>query len=86
MLFIYGKPNCEYCSLSTLFLNSRNIGYEYIDITKDEKALHFVKHEMQRRTVPFIMDTSLEGSSSIIGGYEELLKRYQYNDPDELFD
>lgn len=86
MLFIYGKPNCPYCTLALEYIQKLNLNHQYIDISQDEKALHFVKHEMNRKTVPFIVDSSLEGTSSIVGGYDDLLRKYKYHDPDELFD
>ena len=41
---IYSKPNCKACNFTKKFINDNGIEAEFIDVTKDEEALSYVKN------------------------------------------
>jgi glutaredoxin len=38
MYTVYGKPSCPACDSSKKLLESRNINYKYVDVTKEPSA------------------------------------------------
>ena len=43
MIKVYSKPNCMACNFTKNFINDNGIEAEFIDVTKDEEALSYVK-------------------------------------------
>lgn len=39
MVVIYSTPTCIYCNTLKEYLNSKNIGFKEVDVSKDEKEL-----------------------------------------------
>jgi glutaredoxin len=66
---IYGAPNCRHCENAKKLCENKGLVYEYVDISKDEKARNFIINELNLRQVPqcFI-------NRRHIGGYTELVK------------
>lgn len=40
---VYSKPSCVQCNLTKDLLDSRGMNYKTVDVSKDAKALEFVK-------------------------------------------
>lgn len=40
---VYSKPSCVQCNLTKDLLDSRGVNYKTVDVSKDDKALKFVK-------------------------------------------
>lgn len=38
MFVVYGKPNCINCDKAKAMLNSAGFEFDYVDVTKDQKA------------------------------------------------
>lgn len=66
MYIIYGKPGCVNCEKSKMFLEMKNIPFEYKDVHSDEEALAFVVKE-GFKAVPIIFD-----GEEYVGGYNDL--------------
>ena len=43
MIKIYTKPNCMACNFTKNFINDNGITAEFIDVTKDEQVLSYIK-------------------------------------------
>ena len=43
MIKVYTKPNCHQCNFTKNFINDNGIEAEFIDVTKDEQALSYIK-------------------------------------------
>ena len=43
MIKVYSKPNCMACNFTKNFITDNGIEAEFIDVTKDEEALAYVK-------------------------------------------
>ena len=43
MIKVYTKPNCVACNFTKNFILNNGIEAEFIDVTKDEEALTYVK-------------------------------------------
>lgn len=63
---IYGKKNCPQCEQAKALLESKSLGYEYIDLGSNIEAMQEAKAKGWR-SVPQI---SIDGEW--IGGYNEL--------------
>jgi len=66
---IYGKPNCPYCVKAKDLAETKNIAYEYIDLTENPDILKEMK-EAGHKSVPIIY----EETEGLIGGFVELYK------------
>ncbi|MEW8506029.1 MAG: glutaredoxin 3 [Candidatus Thiodiazotropha sp.] len=64
---IYTRPNCPYCSHAKALLDSRQIAYKELDVTKDPDLLT----EMLRRTGGRTFPQIVIGERSV-GGYDDL--------------
>ena len=53
MIKIYTKPNCMACNFTKNFINDNGIEAEFIDVTKDEQALSYVK-ELGYNAMPVV--------------------------------
>lgn len=63
---IYGKPQCPNCDIAKNLLKSRNIGFDYKDISKSQEDFNFLKN-LGAKSVPMVF---IEGQ--LIGGLNEL--------------
>ena len=43
MIKVFTKPNCHQCTFTKNFINDNGIEAEFIDVTKDEQALSYIK-------------------------------------------
>lgn len=68
MLTLYTSPECSRCHLAKQWLDTHEIRYEVVDVTKNNNALNFIK-EQGHRTVPQIY---LGNEVLVEGGYEGL--------------
>ena len=66
---VYSTPNCPYCIRAKSLLQSKNLSFEEIDVSKDKNSLQKMVKLSGLRSVPqiFINDQS-------IGGYDDLAK------------
>lgn len=69
---VYGKPNCAGCDQAKALLESKGIGYEYVDVMRTPSAQALFR-ENGFRSVPQIF---LNGSH-IEGGFEGLKKKLE---------
>jgi glutaredoxin len=67
MIKVYGKPQCPFCDQAKALLESRDVAYEYIDITQVPDARQMLV-EAGFRSVPQIY----RGTTHIPGGYQGL--------------
>jgi len=63
---IYGKPQCPNCDIAKNLLKSKNIDFDYKDISKSPDDLNFLKN-LGAKSVPMVF---IEGQ--LIGGLNEL--------------
>ena len=54
MITVYSKPSCVQCTATTRELDRKGISYDYIDITKDVKAMAAVA-ELGYRQAPVVV-------------------------------
>lgn len=54
MITVYSKPACVQCTATTRELDRKGISYEYIDLTKDMKAMATVG-ELGYRQAPVVV-------------------------------
>ena len=43
MITVFTKPNCMACNFTKKFIQNNEITAEFIDVTKDENALSYIK-------------------------------------------
>ena len=53
MIKVYTKPNCKACNFTKKFINDNGIEAEFIDVTKDENALSYIKN-LGYNTMPVV--------------------------------
>lgn len=65
-LIVYGRaqPYCKFCEQAKNTLNSRNIPFEFIDITKDQEAYDFITEQGLRSVPQLFLDGVWIGNSS----------------------
>ncbi|HEX2926810.1 MAG TPA: glutaredoxin domain-containing protein [Ruminiclostridium sp.] len=51
---VYSTPTCPYCSMAMKYLDSKNIGYEEIDVSADKDAADELVAKSGQRGVPVI--------------------------------
>ncbi|TMA12409.1 MAG: glutaredoxin 3 [Deltaproteobacteria bacterium] len=66
-VIVYTKDYCSFCKRAKALLHSKNVEFEEIDVTHDERLEREVRRLSGRRTVPQIF---LDGQW--LGGFEEL--------------
>ena len=76
---IYTTTSCPYCTRAKAFLRSKNVDFEEIDISRDERLQEEVKHLSGRRTVPQIF---INGKS--VGGFDDMKQMDATGDLDRL--
>lgn len=69
---IYSKDYCSYCIFAKNLLDSANISYEEIDITRKPENIYELMKKSGMRTVPQIFI-----GEELIGGYDELSKLHR---------
>ncbi len=53
---IYGSATCTNCNMAKDYLNSRGIGYDFVDVTKDREALKEMREiSGGARSIPVIV-------------------------------
>ena len=69
---VYGADWCTDCRIAKNFIKSKDIDFEYIDITDDEQAIAFVEQVNNgRRVVPTLV---IDGTIYINPGINGLMK------------
>lgn len=63
---IYGKPNCQGCDQAKALLESKGLGYEYVDVMRTPSAQDLFR-EQGFRSVPQIFKDGKH-----LGGFAEL--------------
>lgn len=66
-VLIYSTNTCPFCARAKALLRSKNVDFEEIDVTWDERLQEEVKRRSGRRTVPQIF---IDGKS--VGGFDEI--------------
>jgi glutaredoxin len=70
---VYGKEQCPNCVVAKNILKSKNIEFEYVDVTTDESALEYVKSEwVKLKRQPSVPAITINGE--FVGGVSELNK------------
>lgn len=68
---VYGKDDCNYCTLACMLLDNNDIEYTYVDVGvergKEELLSLATKHGVVVTTVPQILNGDVW-----VGGYKEL--------------
>lgn len=52
---VYSAPACPYCRMVKEFLSSKNIAYEYIDVSADKAALEEMVKISGQMGVPVVL-------------------------------
>ena len=69
---VYGADWCSDCIVTKNFLNSLNLKFEYVDITKDNQAKSFVEEVNKgKRVIPTII---IDGLTYVNPSINELNK------------
>jgi len=68
MITIYGKPSCPSCTAAKMFLDSKNMPYDYKELDRDFVREDLVALAPNARTYPQVF---IDGRN--IGGYEQLV-------------
>ncbi len=66
-IVIYTTDYCPFCTRAKALLRSKNVEFEEIDVTRDERLREEVQSLSGRRTVPQIF---IDGKS--VGGFDDL--------------
>lgn len=64
---IYTKDYCSFCNHAKALLRSKNVDFEEIDVTRDERLQQEVQRLTGYRTVPQVL---IDGKS--VGGFDDL--------------
>ena len=64
---IYTTNYCSFCVRAKALLRSKNVNFEEIDVTNDERQQEEMKRKSGRKTVPQIF---IDGKS--VGGFDEI--------------
>ena len=72
---VYGADWCSDCITAKKFLDSKNIAFEYIDITDNETAIAFIeKVNNGKRIIPTLL---IDGESYTNPGIPGLIKLFK---------
>lgn len=76
---IYSTPTCVYCNMLKTYLQDKNIGFDNIDVSKDQAAGEEMTRKSGQMGVPVSIITTDDGQEEIIVGFDkarinELLK------------
>ncbi|MEK7230162.1 MAG: glutaredoxin 3 [Candidatus Binatota bacterium] len=78
---IYTTTSCPYCTRAKAFLRSKNVDFEEIDVSRDERLQEEIEHLSGRRTVPQIF---INGKS--VGGFDDIKQMDATGDLDRLLE
>lgn len=67
MIKVYGRPECSFCDRAKALLESKDVAYEYIDVTQDTDARQLLV-DAGFRSVPQIYNDT----QHIPGGFQGL--------------
>lgn len=79
-VIIYTKDYCSFCKRAEALLRSKNVDFEEIDVTRDERLQEEVRKLSGQRTVPQIF---IDGRP--VGGFDELRQMDASGELDQLF-
>ena len=72
---VYGRSTCPFCIAACNFLDASEQEYHFADFHED---LDYVKGFYEFETVPIIIENNKEtGETKMIGGYTDMLDRFQ---------
>lgn len=63
---VYGKKNCPQCEQAKALLDSKSLGYEYIDLGSNIEAMQEARAKGWRSVPQVVID------GRVVGGYKEL--------------
>lgn len=63
---VYSTPSCPYCSMAKRYLDSKNIGYEEVDVSIDKIAATELVNKSGQRGVPV-----LDIDGNIVVGFDK---------------
>ncbi len=63
---VYSTPTCPYCHMVKEFLKKKNVDFEDIDVSKNQKAAHEMIHKSGQMGVP-----QIEIDDKIIVGFDK---------------
>ncbi len=66
MIKVYSTPSCPYCFTLKGFLKERNVGFEDIDVSQDEKARDYIIEKTGKMEVPIV-----EIDGEIVVGFDK---------------
>lgn len=69
---VYGKPNCQGCEQAKALLESKGLGYEYVDVMKTPSAQALFRENGFRSVPQIYVDGKL-----VEGGFEGLKKKLE---------
>lgn len=73
---LYGSAWCPFCVKEKEFLESKNIDFEYIDVSKDSKAGEYMVNATKQNGIPVTEIIENNKSEFIVGFNEDyLIKR-----------
>ena len=78
---IYTTTSCPYCTRAKAFLRSKNVDFEEIDVSRDERLQEEIIRLSGRRTVPQIF---INGKS--VGGFDDIRQMDATGDLDRLLE
>ena len=78
---IYTTTSCPYCTRAKAYLRSKNVDFEEIDVSRDERLQEEIIRLSGRRTVPQIF---INGKS--VGGFDNIKQMDATGDLDRLLE
>ena len=64
---VYSTPTCGYCKLAKQYFDEKNVEYEDIDVSSDEKAQEEMISKSKQMGVPVIIINKDDKENVIIG-------------------
>ena len=74
---IYSTPSCPYCHTLMVFLDERNIKYQHIDVSEDEKAKDEIIQKSGQMGLPII---DIDGEIIVGFDREKIVKKLNLKD------
>lgn len=75
---ILGRDNCPFCTSAVELMEGRQLPYDYVDISEDQKLKSFLVNTLGAITVPQIF--------THIGGFSEFKAMLDLQDFDDLWE